>query len=565
MDRDTPLVSDARDGTAGAGTPDKPLVSPPPFNETELKLAADPDALERLRRCSLVDRLALGPEETAPVESIYYDTPARTLRDRDAVLRVRRVSGKAVQTLKAGRAGSLDRAEWDAPLFGESPDPAAFPEAGALSQLAGITAADLAPLFATHIERTTRMVRPPGEEPVEDAIALVFDCGTVTAGDAAAPISEIELELHHGARAGLYDLGLALHGIAPLRIETLPKAARGFAIAGEIRPGWSKPDIPDLGSGATVEHAFATTLTACYAHWMANQAAALEGRDPEGIHQLRVAMRRLRAILTAFRTVCPGPQRKWLQDEAKWLAGSLGPARDWDVFLGDLLPAARKALKSKPDRSALQEGAEAERQHGYDLARAAITSERATTFLLTLGGWIEGRRWRDDCAAVGETTEELDRPATTLAAAVLDRHDRKALKRGRRFAKLDSGERHKLRIALKKLRYPAEFFRSLYDQKAGSRFVKALKKLQDGLGHQNDVVVAGRLLDTLVDDGRAGRLALSGETVSRLSPAADAVLAWHRRHLPDHEATLRRDWERFCDAARFWHIERSDREAQEGA
>ncbi|NBC33959.1 MAG: CHAD domain-containing protein, partial [Alphaproteobacteria bacterium] len=512
MDRDTPLVSEAQ---GGAGTPEKPSVSPPPFTETELKLAAAPDVIDRLRHCGLVGRLALGPEETASIVSTYYDTSGRLLRDREAVLRVRHAGGKTVQTLKAGRAGVLDRSEWDAPLKGDKPDPAAFTPADAMSHLDGIAAADLAALFTTHIERTTRMVRPPGEEAVEEVVALVFDRGAVAVGDRNTPISEIELELHHGARASLYDLGLALHAIEPLTIETLPKAARGFALAGEVRPGWSKPGIPELPPDATVEQAFAAILASCYGHWMANQAAALNGGDPEGIHQLRVAMRRLRAVLSAFKAACPGPRRKWLQDEAKWLAGSLGPARDWDVFLTDLLPAARKALKDGQDRTALQEAAETERRHAYEGARAAITSERATTFLLTLGGWIEGRRWRDDAAEAGESTATLDRLATELAAAVLDRHDRKVRKRGRRFAKLDAGDRHKLRIALKKLRYPAEFFRSLYDRKAASRFTKALRRLQDGLGHQNDVAVADRLLDTLVEDGRAGRLALAEETVPR--------------------------------------------------
>lgn len=579
MDRAKPMISDGRAigaTTAPGDPPDaeriqgeppvpSPKASPPPaFTETELKLAAAPEAVDRLRRCGLVRQLALGPEETAALTSIYYDTQDRALRKQKAVLRVRHDSDRVVQTLKASRASALDRSEWDAPAAGSEPDTKAFTHPEALALVTGIGVSDLSPLFTTRITRMTRMVRPEGEASVEDVVALVFDHGDVVAGSATAPISEIELELHHGARAGLYDLGLALHDIEPLSVETLTKAARGFILAGETRPTWSGADIPKLAADATADQAFAAILTSCFNHWMANQAAGLDGADPEGVHQLRVALRRLRAILSVFGKVSPGPRLAWLRREAKWLAGSLGPARDWDVFLGELLPIAAPALDDGGDYAVLEQAATIEQRAGYEHARTEIRSPRATTFLLTLGGWIEGRRWRDE-AVSGTAAEALfARPMVELAGAVLAKRHRRALKHGRRFAKLDSAARHQLRIALKTLRYPAEFFRSLYPRKAGKRYMKVLKGLQDGLGHLNDVATTSRLLDRLVDDAANGRIALPEAGQARLSAASEAVLSLHRKTLDDYESTLVRDWKRFRRTSGFWQEPETGRPLAEG-
>ena len=74
----------------------------------------------------------------------------------------------------------------------------------------------------------------------------------------------------------------------------------------------------------------------CRDHWLANVAAAIDGRDPEGIHQTRVGLRRLRSALSLFKKQIPPGQRSALNTEAKWLFGELGPVRDLDVFIGSL-------------------------------------------------------------------------------------------------------------------------------------------------------------------------------------------------------------------------------------
>ena len=87
----------------------------------------------------------------------------------------------------------------------------------------------------------------------------------------------------------------------------------------------------------------------------------------------------------------------------------------------------------------------------------------------------------------------LDRPIVEFATHLLGKRQRKALKRGQQFEQLSAEERHRLRIALKKLRYATEFFEALYPKKHTKPYLAALKDLQDGLGHLNDVAVAQRL------------------------------------------------------------------------
>ena len=109
----------------------------------------------------------------------------------------------------------------------------------------------------------------------------------------------------------------------------------------------------------------AGSLRACVQHWCANEAAALDGCDPEGVHQLRVALRRLRSAVSVFGHLIRPERRSWLTDEAREILGSLGPARDWDVFLTESLPPV---LATRPDdRSlvALSAAAEVARTEGY--------------------------------------------------------------------------------------------------------------------------------------------------------------------------------------------------------
>ncbi|SMH52652.1 CYTH and CHAD domain-containing protein [Azospirillum agricola] len=520
--------------------------------ETELKLAARPEDLETLRAAPSIAARATAPAVTRTLESTYYDTEDGRLADRRVTLRVRRTGDGFVQTVKSAPDGDgLGRGEWECAVTAAEPDLTLITDGEALDLLGPLTESELRPVFTSVVERTSLDVAF-GEGDGASSIEIAFDRGEVRlpGGGATTPLSEVELELKSGSPAALYDLALELAKLAPLRLEIRTKAARGYALAAGGADAAVKADKLRLDSDTTVEGAVGRIMRACLAHLAANEAATLNGDDPEGVHQMRVALRRLRSAIALFRPFVPGPQYLWLVGEIKWLAGSLGPARDWDVFATELLAPVRDAFhradghgrSAVEDIDALAAAAEARRLRAYETVRAAIGSERYTAFLLGLGAWVEKRGWRDQ--PVSEDSVRLFGPVTGLADHLLEKRHKKARRAGHGFAHLPVAQRHQLRIALKKLRYAAEFFRSLYDDKPVRRYLQELAGFQDALGHLNDVATATRLLHELHEDG------------SRSAPgeprAAGIVIGWHARGVSDGEADLVARWHDFLDTKRFW-------------
>ena len=126
---------------------------------------------------------------------------------------------------------------------------------------------------------------------------------------------------------------------------------------------------------------------------------------------------------------------------------------------------AKAALPLPPDLDPLMEEVEQAQSAATEHAREAILSPRYTDSLLKLLRWFEARGWRDQ--PVSKHSASLMTPIGDIAPALLDRRYRQAMKRSKHFAKLDLAQRHKLRIALKKLRYMTEFLGDLFDRRAG--------------------------------------------------------------------------------------------------
>ena len=230
-------------------------------------------------------------------------------------------------------------------------------------------------------------------------------------------------------------------------------------------PTWYKAPPLALKPRATVDEALQAILRACLHHWCINEAAALDGRDPEGVHQMRVALRRLRSAVSVFGRLIAPERRHWLAAGARRVIGALGPARDWDVFL-DRIAGAGAGRAARPIRACTRcaRPPRASAERGYEAARAAIGAPDYTRFLLELGRWIEAARLARAADRAGRgVVRPADRrrsPITAWPSAT-----RRPLRLGRGFAELTPAERHRLRIALKKLRYTAEFFQGLYGKK----------------------------------------------------------------------------------------------------
>ena len=509
--------------------------------EIELKLSVRPDRLERVMRSPHLQGEGARRAISRALKNIYYDTPHLALRERGLVVRVREAGRRYIQTVKAsngaGSSGLFNRHEWERPVPGPKPDLAGIDDP-TLRQELGTSVSQLAPVFSSEVKRITRTVQR-GEK---DRIEVAVDQGRVMTPRGSAPICEIELELKEGKPDALFELALALNEETPLRLETLSKSDRGYAILTEDAIGWSKAPPLVLEPALTGMQALETILRHNLAHILTNERAAREGHDPEGVHQVRLGVRRLRSVLSLFRSVLPAETVAALNEELKWLAGEMSAARNLDVFVDELLRPVQAAFADDADLAALETMARARRGAAYEQVRAAFATARYTALLLQIGRLVESRTWQETLDP--ETAQRLGEPARILASQLLTERYRKVRKRGRRFGKLSANERHRLRLGVKKLRYVAECFRSLFEGEATPRYLKGLSRLQDVLGHLNDVETARELLQEFGGD--------TGSPPAAITRGGGLVIGWHKRGGEELESKLRKLWKQFKADTPFW-------------
>lgn len=513
------------------------VVLSPENREIELKLLTDAGALARLVEAPVIARNATTKGMVRLLEATYYDTPEGKIARHGAALRVRRTGKKHVQTLKIGSASDpLQRLELEAPVPNMAPrlDQLPLEELGAPFDTLQVT--DLVPIFTTRIRRLIRTVTFSGA-----VIEVAFDEGELIANGRSEGVCEVELELKTGEVGALYELGLSLLDHAPFHIGSQSKGERGYALAMGTPPSAEKAFAPGIEPTDTTDQVIAKTLAACQRHVMANLVAAQRGHDPDGVHQLRVALRRLRTAISLFAKEIPASAFQALTPDARMLASALGPARNWDVFLTSTCPDIESQLPGA-DFSELRAAAAPFRARSYQQVGTDLAGLDGTRFLLSLGKSIERRSWRNDIGI--EPLSILTQPARDFADRALTRLHRKALKQGRHLARLEPEARHELRLTLKKLRYGAEFFLPLYDQDSGAhKYLKSLSRLQNVLGADNDATTTQGLLDEVE----------AGAPSTKVHKSIGAIAGWLARDRIEAMQALRQDWERFTDVKPFWH------------
>jgi CHAD domain-containing protein len=271
-------------------------------------------------------------------------------------------------------------------------------------------------------------------------------------------------------------------------------------------------------------------VAGCQADLLKYRAMVLTGRRPVGIHQTRVALRRMRAALGLFRSAVAGPieQRllRALWAEAKWLAGECGPARDLHVFLTETLENPPPEVKRIANRLA--------RTH-LERARAALSGARFTAFEAQVAAFVE---------AAPTGMGRLD----SFGREMLDRRHAKVERRGRKLASLGGERLHRLRIAIKKLRYAAAFLKPAFDTRffdsgAAKAYIEATVRLQGALGALNDRDVAARMLADIAAAARP-----TEQVEGPLRKLAKQARSGDKRR----RRRLQQAWKRFEKAGRFW-------------
>lgn len=194
------------------------------------------------------------------------------------------------------------------------------------------------------------------------------------------------------------------------------RLGQALAVVTKGLPAAMKAERIELAKKASVDDAVAVVFAACLKHWTANEAAALSGLDPEGVHEMRVALRRMRAAVSDFRKIIPVAQVAWLKRETKWLITNLGTARDWDVFISELLAPVEAARPGDAGLAKLRMAAGTEREKGYVRERRAIRSHRYSALLARMRRWLSAKSWRQGSKG---TRKSLHEPAAKLAGPLL--------------------------------------------------------------------------------------------------------------------------------------------------
>lgn len=251
-----------------------------------------------------------------------------------------------------------------------------------------------------------------------------------------------------------------------------------------------------------------STLREDFATWCAHRPAGGALPRAGDIHQMRIAMRRMRVALRLFERFLPAGTRSELNQELRWFAGALGSVRDLDVYAENLADYARAA------------GLRPEALAGYALALGRAR-DRARE---GLRGVLAGDRLRALTAAL-ETLVSGPTPAALRrwqsfriddgAPPCLRDAQRRVLKRGRRIDRTAAPEElHALRIAVKRFRYELELFAKIY-RRLGAP-AKAAKRLQDVLGEFQDACTAVERLQVWLDSGMLEGSATESEAVRQL-------------------------------------------------
>lgn len=486
--------------------------------EIELKLAASPAMLLHLRGHPLL----AGEDRELTLVTRYFDTADAALYKANATLRLRNGGAHGEQTFKSSAKGGagLRRGEWNAPVTGEVPDPAAFPAdvRATIEKLLG--GAPLKPLAVTRIERSTRRIRFGGS-----TIEVAFDFGTVEAGRRSQPISELELELIKGNAADLFALAQQLPLGPDLGWSTESKGERGHKLALKLPFSAIRAGNVSLSRKMDVGHGFQVIAWSCLGQLLGNYREVIASGAPNAVHQTRVAIRRLRAAFSLFGDQVADDHSPVFRAEWKAAAAALGPARDLHVMIERIEAAV---AQNGSDTEDLLKRLRGKRSAATRAAQTTLAGTAFQHLLVRFAEWLE-RGMPNSAEPLSQFTEETlnERRRKLVKGKALNRRTDEAL--------------HELRIKGKKLRYAAEFFASLYRgeevREARKAFAKALGEMQDCLGQVHDLAVAHEQRDSLFADLEtitgAGLSAQLGELLGEHGPSRKQLIRSAAKALSD--------------------------------
>jgi CHAD domain-containing protein len=485
-----------------------------------LEFALPHAAAARVARLPFVQAHRAGRARTAAAETIWSDSPDGALSAEGLILEAPRRGKRLLRRLLP-----LPDAAW------HPAQPAGID--GVYEANEGPPLAEDAPLVA--VAAFTGRRQSFGLDLPEGTAGVVLLTGRLRSVAAEREVARVCLT------GPLPAVIAAAHGIAaelPLAPPLVTLAEEARAMAGGTPPRPHRLGPPDTGAATTTEDAFLRAVGHLLEVLHQQAARIRHGGGPEAVHQSRVALRRLRSVLRVFRDATDGPELRSLDARLREVVAVLGPARDWDVFLAGTGREVGTAFAEDARVAALLRAAEAKRSAAYDAALAMVGAPGWRALLIDALAVLLARPWRDTDQAEQRAAQEM--PARAFGRMVLDRRWSRLRRAGAEFATLSAEQLHELRLDGKRLRYAAEVFAPLFDDRRARRFLRRLGRLQDGLGIANDAAVA-RGLARALSAGAAGR-----------SWAVGCVEGWCEARVAVHRDDALAAWRRLSGKDRFW-------------
>ena len=287
----------------------------------------------------------------------------------------------------------------------------------------------------------------------------------MSAGDQETRFHELELELKNGDSGAIFHVAQELSRAVPLEIGVLSKEERGLLLAQGSFGHAHKASTLDIREDMNAGQVLALIVHECVRHFRLNEALIVADRDPQALHQARVAMRRLRSAFSLFRPAIRQGSLTPLREELRWFIGPLGEARNLDVFL-----ANHEQKLARSDRRKLQSA----RTKAYDKVIDTLNAQRSRDMFLNLVEWTASQTWQKAAAAA---------PIKKFAGKRIDTVWRKVRGTGSTLAKLEEKQLHRLRINIKKLRYAVEFLGPSIARRMCANSLHPSKRCRTALGN----------------------------------------------------------------------------------
>jgi triphosphatase len=485
----------------------------------ELELGLDPDDAARLPRLALLAPLKSGRARSRAIRIVWHDGLGGALAEQGLAIAEQRPGWRLERLLPNTELWPPGA---PAPVLAEGRDPAAL----------GHTLPDPMVPMAAFVGRALSLALVGGD----GSVTLTLLNGAVRAVAAEHRASRIVLE---GAEPTVLAVALTLAGELRAAVPRASLAAEAFSVMrGGLPPPPRHEGPPELPSGLSVAAAFAHVvghLTDVILHFA---PFAADGQDgPEPVHQMRVAVRRLRSAIKVFRRAVRCPSVDAADAGLRALAARLGPTRDWDVFVTETAAKVGAAFPSEPKLHGLLAAAERRRHACHAELRAYLQGAEFRRLGIELACLAGGQAWQ---ATLGEAEKnELATPLNDFAGTVLSRRLERLEQLDDDIETLEPAALHAIRIRTKRLRYAAEIFAPLYPGKPTKRFIRRLATLQDRLGALNDGAVAETLLGELGSN--------------RLAFASGVVLGFVGAHGGRTRERIARAWHKFHRLAPFWN------------